>query len=96
MSDFIDYSVPMSRCPSCGAAMDGAAPLGHTDAPEEGSLSICSYCGGAAQYAADLSLQPITDPQAIEFVKNDPGVQRIRAHIAALGPYRTPTERREK
>ncbi len=54
-----DHYVPTSKCPKCGRVHDGAmsASPTHCEAPVEGDLGICAYCGTVNRYGASLQLE---------------------------------------
>lgn len=54
-----DHRVRGSRCPQCGALMDGATGLTGDRAPRPGDISICVYCQEILQFQPDGTLERI-------------------------------------
>jgi len=67
------------HCPSCGKVNDGYTGISHTELnmkPDEGSLSICAYCGTISIFRADWSLRAPTKDELAEAMA-DPLVRKL-------------------
>lgn len=63
----------MVICPACKMQMDGATPIGESEAtPKEGDFSVCIECGFPGIYTADLDLRV---PTQAEWEKIDKDVR---------------------
>jgi hypothetical protein len=69
-----EYHTPKTFCPQCGRLLDGAMPTpDHTDAPHEGAVSLCAYCGGIAMYDENLMLRKMTEAEYREVMNSEVG-----------------------
>lgn len=66
------HRIKGSKCPNCGAFLDGAEHTNGYGKPKEGDFSICAYCYQFLRYNLDLSLRKATKKEVIdEGVKDD-------------------------
>lgn len=83
----VDYAIPPTKCPGCGAEMDGhlACREGQSG-PDDGSVSICVECSTIAIYtevSGRLVLRYPTDEE-MKSILADPHVTRAIATIRYL------------
>lgn len=83
-----------SRCPSCGALMDDAtgihvatAEVNESAVPEEGSVTICFYCGEGLVFAEGMHLRALTGEELLGLPPELPSelfamFSRVRNEIA--------------
>jgi hypothetical protein len=66
-------------CPGCGKANDGYTGISHTELnmrPDEGSVSICAYCGTVSIFLADWSLRRPTGEE-LKDIMRDPLIRKL-------------------
>lgn len=74
--------MPVSSCPCCGRALDGAT--GDAPKPEPGDFTICLYCAEPALFDEDLQLRAPTGEETEQFyaVPELARMQALAAHHA--------------
>lgn len=74
-------------CINCGTQIDGADNIdGSGGTPSPGDISVCIYCGTAAQFTEELALTAIEDQELINSINSDPQVSMLRLWIALGKP----------
>lgn len=74
-------------CTACGYVFTDTTPMGHTNTPEAGSVSICIECANIDIFTRDafgaLALRAATPEERVEILDN-PAVTRIVAELIGL------------
>jgi hypothetical protein len=80
--------MPLSRCPGCGKALDGASGIGGDFEPEPGDFTVCITCGHLAVFDQRLMLRNLTEIEIHEIAADRRvlAVQAARAAIAKDKP----------
>ena len=75
---------PASRCSSCGTVNDAATSVEGDKTPDEGSITVCLWCGHIMAYDTDLKLRELTNEEAIA-VAGDKRILAIQRGRKSLG-----------
>lgn len=79
--------VPETRCPKCGAGLDGVTSL-RGFVPTPGAIAICAYCGQTLVFMPDLTQRAATEAEIAEFERDSLEFRATRAVMARFRLYR--------
>lgn len=81
---------PVTRCTTCGAAIECATSVYEDARPSEGDYTLCLRCGALYAFNADLTLRPVAELPATVGAKARKEIGRaqglIRTMFARRGP----------
>lgn len=62
-TEIIAYHEQPSSCPACHKPLEAVTAIGSRGPPQEGSSSVCAYCGAYLKYQRDLSLRLMSEQE---------------------------------
>lgn len=83
------FQIEPDHCVNCHKELDAASGVGHKEMPEEGSVTVCYYCGHIMGFDANKKLRELTDEEMIEVA----GHPTVLAVINAIGEARKENEK---
>lgn len=84
------HKVAATACLLCGQQADGASDVANTDeAPSEGDISVCLYCGNVAAFDKELKLRAAT-PEELATLDDEQKAQidKVVRHAKARRAWR--------
>ena len=57
-------TVPTSKCSDCGSENDSASSVDGDNAPKQGSITVCLWCGHIMAFGKNLKLRELTKKEA--------------------------------
>jgi hypothetical protein len=75
--------LPLSHCPACGKALDGASGIGGDFEPEPDDFTICIGCGHLMAFDDQRRFRELTDAEMRE-IAGDCRVIAVQAARAAF------------
>lgn len=76
-----DHRTKLSKCTSCGEAMDSAmnAQFGINNVPSSGDVTVCMYCSHIMIYDDNLILRDPSNDELIDIAANKDILRAVNA-----------------